>query len=110
MSAVLAVVLLAGLVAGCGGGGDVLARIGDETITVDDFERAARGVASRYGNHPDSSKALLLEDLIGLLERLAPQDAGYAHDALHRRANVPPDERPNGHSHAYGWRLGGLPR
>jgi secondary thiamine-phosphate synthase enzyme len=43
---------------------------------------------------------LLLEDLIGLLERLAPRGAGYAHDALHRRANVPPDERPNGHSHA----------
>jgi secondary thiamine-phosphate synthase enzyme len=43
---------------------------------------------------------LLLEDLMCLLERLAPRDAGYAHDALHRRANVPPDERPNGHSHA----------
>ncbi len=43
---------------------------------------------------------LLLEDLTSLLERLAPRDTGYAHDALHRRANVPPDERPNGHSHA----------
>jgi secondary thiamine-phosphate synthase enzyme len=43
---------------------------------------------------------LLLEDLTRLLERLAPRDAGYAHDALHRRTNVPPDERPNGHSHA----------
>jgi secondary thiamine-phosphate synthase enzyme len=42
---------------------------------------------------------LLLEDLIRLLERLAPRDAGYAHDALHRRAHVPPDERPNGHAH-----------
>ena len=43
---------------------------------------------------------LLLEDLTRLLERLAPRDVGYAHDALHRRADVPPDERPNGHSHA----------
>jgi secondary thiamine-phosphate synthase enzyme len=43
---------------------------------------------------------LLLEDLTMLLERLAPRDAGYAHDELHRRTNVPPDERPNGHSHA----------
>jgi secondary thiamine-phosphate synthase enzyme len=43
---------------------------------------------------------LLLEDLTRMLERLAPRDAGYAHDALHRRADVPPDERPNGHSHA----------
>ena len=43
---------------------------------------------------------LLLEDLTNLLERLAPRETGYAHDALHRRVNVPPDERPNGHSHA----------
>jgi secondary thiamine-phosphate synthase enzyme len=43
---------------------------------------------------------LLLGDLIRLLERLAPPDAGYAHDALHRRVDVPPDERPNGHAHA----------
>jgi secondary thiamine-phosphate synthase enzyme len=43
---------------------------------------------------------LLLGDLSRLLERLAPRDAGYAHDALHRRADVLPDERPNGHAHA----------
>ena len=43
---------------------------------------------------------LLLEDLMNLLERLAPRAAGYAHDALHHRADVPSDERPNGHSHA----------
>ncbi len=43
---------------------------------------------------------LLLRDLARLLERLAPRDAGYAHDALHLRDNVPPDERPNGHAHA----------
>lgn len=43
---------------------------------------------------------LLLEDLAMLLERLAPRDARYAHDELHRRTEVPPDERPNGHSHA----------
>jgi secondary thiamine-phosphate synthase enzyme len=48
----------------------------------------------------NESEPLLLEDLLGLIERLAPRDAGYAHDALHRRANVPPDERPNGHAHA----------
>ncbi|MGD8897693.1 MAG: secondary thiamine-phosphate synthase enzyme YjbQ [Acidobacteriota bacterium] len=49
---------------------------------------------------------LLLEDLIRLLERLAPRDVGYAHDALHRRADVRPDERPNGHSHAKASLLG----
>jgi secondary thiamine-phosphate synthase enzyme len=42
----------------------------------------------------------LLADLVALLERLAPRDAGYAHDALHLRDDVPPDERPNGHAHA----------
>jgi secondary thiamine-phosphate synthase enzyme len=42
----------------------------------------------------------LLRDALALLERLAPRGAGYAHDALHLRPGVPPDERPNGHAHA----------
>jgi secondary thiamine-phosphate synthase enzyme len=42
----------------------------------------------------------LLADLEALLERLAPRGADYAHDALHLRSHVPPDERPNGHAHA----------
>ena len=45
-------------------------------------------------------EALLLEDLEALLDRLAPRHERYAHDELHRRIDVPPDERPNGHSHA----------
>ena len=53
------------------------------------------GVDARIEGGP-----LLLEDLTSLLERLAPQGAGYAHDDLDRRADVPPEERPNGHSHA----------
>jgi secondary thiamine-phosphate synthase enzyme len=48
----------------------------------------------------NESEPLLLEDLLSLLERLAPRDAEYGHDALHRRQDVLPDERPNGHSHA----------
>ncbi len=48
----------------------------------------------------NENEPLLLEDLQTLLERLAPQEARYAHDELHRRTDVPPDERPNGHSHA----------
>ena len=43
---------------------------------------------------------LLLGDLTRLLERLAPRGVGYAHDALHLREDVPPQERPNGHAHA----------
>lgn len=42
----------------------------------------------------------LLADLEAVLERLAPRGADYAHDALHLRSHVPPDERPNGHAHA----------
>jgi len=42
----------------------------------------------------------LLRDALALLERLAPRGAGYAHDELHLRPGVPPDERPNGHAHA----------
>lgn len=42
----------------------------------------------------------LLSDICALLERLAPRAAGYAHDDLHLREGVPPDERPNGHAHA----------
>ncbi len=42
----------------------------------------------------------LLRDALALLERLAPRGVGYAHDQLHLRPGVPPDERPNGHAHA----------
>jgi secondary thiamine-phosphate synthase enzyme len=49
----------------------------------------------------NENEPLLLGDLIALLERLAPRgDVRYAHDELHRRPDVPPDERPNGHAHA----------
>jgi secondary thiamine-phosphate synthase enzyme len=44
---------------------------------------------------------LLVGDLVALLERLAPRvGIAYAHDELHRRSDVPADERPNGHAHA----------
>ena len=56
--------LLTALACGCSPGGGVLARVGDETITVDDFRDAA-GSASRYFSlRPDSAKVLLLEDMI----------------------------------------------
>jgi secondary thiamine-phosphate synthase enzyme len=48
----------------------------------------------------NENEPLLLGDLLALLERLSPRGAGYAHDALHLRPGVPPDERPNGHAHA----------
>jgi secondary thiamine-phosphate synthase enzyme len=48
----------------------------------------------------NENEPLLLADVEALLERLAPRGAGYAHDALHLRPGVPPDERANGHAHA----------
>jgi secondary thiamine-phosphate synthase enzyme len=49
----------------------------------------------------NENEPLLVSDLLALLERLAPRGAvGYAHDELHLRPGVPPDERPNGHAHA----------
>ena len=43
---------------------------------------------------------LLLTDLAGVLERLAPQDGSYRHDDITlRTVNCVPGERPNGHSH-----------
>ncbi len=41
----------------------------------------------------------LLEDVTDLLARLAPRDASYRHDKLEDRPFVPPEERPNAHSH-----------
>lgn len=42
----------------------------------------------------------LLEDLVGLFDRLAPADAPYAHDDFARRAGpLPLRERRNGHAH-----------
>lgn len=48
----------------------------------------------------NEDEPLLRQDLERLLERAAPAAVGYAHDQLHLREGVPPDERPNGHSHA----------
>ena len=50
---------------------------------------------------------LLLTDMAGLLERLAPVDAVYRHDNMSlRTVNCVPGEPPNGHSHCRGLLLG----
>jgi secondary thiamine-phosphate synthase enzyme len=48
----------------------------------------------------NENEPLLREDLLALLERLAPRGAGYEHDDLSRRRDLEEEERPNGHSHA----------
>lgn len=81
----------------------------DLTARIEVFLRAAGleagwvNVQSRHttaGIAVNENEPLLLQDLLALLERLAPRGPGYAHDALHLRPGVPPEERPNGHAHA----------
>ena len=64
LSAVPVLVLLAALLAGCSSGPAVLAKVGDRTITVDDFLDVARRNQGQYTGAPDSAKAALLDDLV----------------------------------------------
>ena len=48
----------------------------------------------------NEDEPLLKGDLVGLLERLAPRRADYAHDDFSRRRDLEPEERANGHAHA----------
>jgi len=81
----------------------------DLTARVEGFLRSARleagwvNVQTRHtttGICVNENEPLLPTDLLALLERLAPRGTAYAHDELHLRAGVGPDERPNGHAHA----------
>ena len=81
----------------------------DLTARIEAFVEAAAleagwvNVQSRHttaGIVVNENEPGLLRDALALLERLAPRGAGYAHDELHLRPGVPPDERPNGHAHA----------
>ncbi|HYM80596.1 MAG TPA: peptidyl-prolyl cis-trans isomerase [Candidatus Limnocylindria bacterium] len=69
--------------AGCGGDEKVLARVGDQKITVEDFTEAARTVAAQYPPIPDSAKAMLLRDLVQRQILLhGANQAGYYRDTL----------------------------
>ena len=57
-------VVLAALLAGCSSGPPVLAKVGDQTITADDFTDVASRSQGQYAGSPDSAKAALLEDLV----------------------------------------------
>ena len=81
----------------------------DLTARIEAFVEAAAleagwvNVQSRHttaGIVVNENEAGLVRDILALLERVAPRGAGYAHDELHLRPGVPPDERPNGHAHA----------
>jgi peptidyl-prolyl cis-trans isomerase C len=57
-------IVLAALLAGCSSGPPVLAKIGDRTITVDDFIDVASRSQGQYTGSPDSARTALLEDLV----------------------------------------------
>jgi hypothetical protein len=52
------------LLASCSNQGTVLAKVGTQEITTDDFADAAKGAAAQYPGKPDSAKAALLDDLV----------------------------------------------
>ena len=57
--------LLALTLAGCGiDSSRVLARVGNRTLTIDDFVEAARDKESQYPGPPDTAKAMLLDDMV----------------------------------------------
>jgi secondary thiamine-phosphate synthase enzyme len=47
----------------------------------------------------NENEPLLLRDFETMLERVAPQGAGYEHDDFARRIDIPVDEPVNGHAH-----------
>jgi secondary thiamine-phosphate synthase enzyme len=47
----------------------------------------------------NENEPLLLRDMEGLLARLVPAGAGFEHDDLSRRGDIPDDEPVNGHAH-----------
>lgn len=61
-SVTFAVLLLLAL-AGCSPGNAPLATIGSTTVTVADYERAARGAEMQYNLPPEMAKAALVQDL-----------------------------------------------
>jgi len=62
--AAVAALLCSLVLAGCSPGAKPVAKVGDRTLTVDDFVRAATGNELQYPAPPEQAKAALLEDLV----------------------------------------------
>jgi len=62
--AALIALSLAFALAGCGGGQQTLATVGDRVITVADFENAAKALPFTYPGTPDSARHSLVNDLV----------------------------------------------
>lgn len=70
------------------------------------------GVAVVFSPHTtgairiNHNEALLKQDLMKMLYRIAPLDLNYSHDLFEIRSNVAPNERSNGHAHVKTFLLG----
>jgi peptidyl-prolyl cis-trans isomerase C len=81
--AALATVAAVAALAGCSSDGRVLARVGNRTVTTDEFESVARGNESQYTGSPDSAKSRLLEDIVQRTLMLCEAERrGYFRDTL----------------------------
>ena len=76
--------LLAVVLAGCSADRDVLIKVGNRTVTVDEFRAVARGNESQYLGTPQEAKAALFEDLLrrALLLHEAEQRGLFRDSAL----------------------------
>ena len=84
LAVVPAFALLAAGLAGCSAGPDVLARVGDRTVTREEFLEVARRAQGQYPGTADSAKANLLEDLIKRQMLVMAAEKQGLVDAAHR--------------------------
>jgi secondary thiamine-phosphate synthase enzyme len=80
---------------------DISTRLQEEVTTVGLVSGRVhlQSLHTTLGLAVNENEPLLLEDLQGTLERLAPRDVAYNHDDFTRRTNIADDEPINGHAH-----------
>jgi parvulin-like peptidyl-prolyl isomerase len=71
------------LLAGCSPANRPLVRVGSQSVTVGDYETAARGAETQYPGLPDAAKAQLVQDLVSRAAMLE-----MAHQLGHDQAAV----------------------
>jgi secondary thiamine-phosphate synthase enzyme len=80
---------------------DITPRIQEEIrrVGLRDGRVHVQSLHTTLGLAVNENEPLLLRDFQGLLERLAPADAGYEHDDFARRLDIRIGEPVNGHAH-----------
>ena len=80
---------------------DISSRLQDEVTTAGLLAGRVhlQSLHTTLGLAVNENEPLLLQDLQGTLERLAPGDVVYEHDDFSRRVDIADDEPVNGHAH-----------